>query len=418
MEEVDRSLPQKEVPEIWAQLVPGALTQNRQAFLAAWMAGRALRNRLIFRFVVGLAALAALLGTTAWALHALLDGTPVALWNCFLPLLFALLLLLALKDFPLRWQLRRTLSQVQNATLFPDHLNLVLDTGEQNLSLADLALVQRFDGWTVLAWQDGLHPLIVPIPDSGCDPRKETPYARLRETVPNTRFRHSWRPPQHKRHLLIGLLVFLVMFSSSWLLFIRSQGLRFFLSRNSTSDFVLVGYAQNQNRLFGADQQDFGYPAIGEPKFQWFSNRCCAVTYPSSNGSVQVQLLESLRGDAPRLDPDPPIGEWTGEDLVSGTLVTLRWDEDNQCYHLLTSDKEIIYRQWEDFDGLGIALCNEDNLPEWTVTPSISPLALLFNGETVPTLELCPVSMEDTQSVQLYNADDTNTEVSTPESSQ
>lgn len=146
--------------------------------------------------------------------------------------------------------------------------------------------------------------------------------------------------------------------------------------------------------------------------------RCCAVTYPSSDGSIRVQLLEPLQEDVSRLDPDPPIGEWTGEDLVSGALVTLRWDEDNQCYHLLASDQESIYRQWEDFDGLGIALCNDDGLPEWTVTPSISPLALLFNGETVPTLELCPVSMENTQSVQLYNADDTNTEVSTPESSQ
>lgn len=140
MEEADRGLPTEENPEIWAQLVPGALTQNRQAFLAAWMAGRALRNRLIFRLVAGLAALAALLGITAWALHALLNGTPVALWQCLLPPLFALLLLLALKDMPLHRQLRR----IRSATLFPDHLHLVLDTGEQDLSLALL-----FNGETV-----------------------------------------------------------------------------------------------------------------------------------------------------------------------------------------------------------------------------------------------------------------------------
>lgn len=416
MEEADRGLPTEENPEIWAQLVPGALTQNRQAFLAAWMAGRALRNRLIFRLVAGLAALAAVLGITAWALHALLDGTPVALWQCLLPLLFALSLLLALKDIPLHRQLRRTLRRIQSATLFPDHLHLVLDTGEQDLSLADLALVQRFDGWTVLVWQDGLHPLIVPIPDSGCNPRQELPYARLREAVPGTRFQHSWGPPKRKRHLIIGFLILLVAIAADLMLFERALGLRFFLNRNSTSDFVLVGYAQNQNRLIGDNPQYFGYPAVGEPKFQWFSNRCCAVTYPSADGSVRVQLLESLRGDVARLDPDPPTGEWTGEDLVSGTLITLRWDEDNRCYHLLTGEQESIYRQWEDFDGLGIALCNEKGLPEWTVTPSISPLALLFNGEAVPTLELCPVSMEDTQSMQLYSADGKDTEVSTPES--
>lgn len=283
MEEADRNVSPKEEPEVWARLAPGALAQNRQAFLAAWMAGRALRRRLAVRLAVALAALAALLGTVAWAPHALLNGTPVAPWQCLLP------------------------------------------------------------------------PLLE-----------------------------------------------------------RALGLRIFLSRGGTSDYVLVGYAQYQNRLIGSDPQDFAYPAMGEPKFQWFSSRCCAVTYPSADGSIQVQLLEPLRGDVLRLDP--PVGEWTGEDLVSGAPVTLRWDEADRCYHLLTSDKESVYRQWEDFDGLGIALCNDKGLPEWTVTPSISPLALLFNGETVSTLELCPVSMEDTQSLLLYSADDKDTEESTPES--
>ena len=418
MEEADHNAPQMEEPEIWGRLVPGAPAQNRQAFLAAWMAGRALRRRLTARLAVGLAALAVLLSSVPWALHALLDGTPVALWQCLLPPLFALLFLLALKDIPLRRQLHRTLNRIGSATLFPDHLHLVLDTGEQDLPLADLALVQRFDGWTVLVWQDGLHPLIVPIPDSGCDPRQELPYARLREAVPGTRFQHSWGPPKRKRHPVVCVLLLLMAITASLMLLERALGLRIFLSRGSTSDYVLVGYAQNQNRLIGSDPQDFAYPAVGEPKFQWFSSRCCAVTYPSADGSIQVQLLESLRGDAPRLDPDPPVGEWTGEDLVSGALVTLRWDEGDRCYHLLASGKESVYRQWEDFDGLGIVLCNDKGLPEWTVTPSISPLALLFNGEIVSTLELCPVSMEDTQSMQLYSTDDKDTEGSTPESAE
>lgn len=79
MEEADHNAPQMEEPEIWGRLVPGALAQNRQAFLAAWMAGRALRRRLTARLAVGLAALAVLLSSVPWALHALLDGTPVAL---------------------------------------------------------------------------------------------------------------------------------------------------------------------------------------------------------------------------------------------------------------------------------------------------------------------------------------------------
>lgn len=418
MAETDHSLPQQETPEIWAQLVPGALAQNRQAFLAAWMAGRALHNRLIVRLVVGLAALAALLGTMAWAWYALLSGTPAALWQCLLPPVFALILLLALKDMPLRGQLRRSLPRIRSAALFPDHLHLVLDTGEQDLPLADLALVQRFDGWTVLAWQDGLHPLLVPIPDSGCDPRQELPYARLREAVLGTRFRHSWGPPKRRRHLIIGLLVLLVAIAADLLLLSRILGLRFFLSRRSyTSDFVLVGYAENQNRLIGTDPQDFAYPAAGEPKFQWFSGGCCAITYPSTDGSTRVQLLGPLGGKALLLDPDPPTGEWTGVDYVSGDSVTLRWDETGQFYYLLAPDGEHVYRQWEEFDGLGIVLCGEDGLPEWTVTSTLSMLPLMFSREAVPALELCPVSLEDTQTVMLDRVEDTNAAVSTPESS-
>lgn len=370
MEDTNHSLPQ--APEVWADL-SGPLPQDSQALLAAWMAGRALPRRLLVRRVIGAAALAALLGCAAWALYALFNGTPVFMWMCLAPLLLALLLLTALKDMPLRRQLRRSLGQIQGVTLFPDHLRLVTQAGVQELPLTGLALVQRFDGWTVLAWQDGPRPLLVPIPDSACDPRQERPYARLREAVPDTLFRDSWQPPRNKRHLIPGILVLLSALGIFWILMLCSLGVQILLSRSSAADLMVVGYARNQNQLIAPDGTPFPTPAVGEPKFRWLSNRCCAVTYLSTDGTTRVQLLEPLRGDVARLDPDPPTGTWTGESFDTGSTVTLRWDEECSGYCLLTQEGETFYPTWEEFDGLGIALCDDSGLPQWTVTPSLSP---------------------------------------------
>lgn len=405
MEETNRPLPSPEAPERWADL-SGPLPPDSRTLLAAWMAGRALPRRLFCRRVIGIVALAALLGCAVWSVYVLFHGTPVLWWMFLVPLPLVLLVLVVLKDMPLHRQLRRWLKQIRGLTLFPDHLRLVTQAGTQELPLAELTLVQRFDGWTVLAWQDGARPLLVPIPDSACDPRRERPYARLRQAVPDTLFRDSWQPPRRRRHLVICLLLILVGFLTSWTLLLCSLGAQILLDRSSTGDYMVVGYARKQNRLIAPDGSPFPSPATGDPKFQWLSNRCCAVTYLSTDGTTRVRLLEPLQGDVARLDPDPPAGAWTGESFTTGSTVTLRWDEERSGYCLLTQEGETFYPTWEEFDGLGIALCDDSGLPRWTVTPSLSPLALLFNGEYEPALQLCPVSMEEAHTVLLYSADD------------
>lgn len=416
MQSIERKAQREEAVEIWADLSPQEMERDHKALLAAWLAGRALRSRLMGRWVVGLAALAGLLGSTAWAAHALLNGTTVAWWAFFLPVLAGVVLLLVLQDWPLRWQIRRAWCQMEHITLYADHLHLETEDGEQDLPLADLALVQRLGGWTVLAWQDGLRSRIFPVWDETCRAGEEILYVRLQQAVPGVQFRHSRKPPRPRRHLILSLLAVLFLIFTELMLVRRVQGLRLYFSHNENDDAIWI--ASRQDWLYSLDTGFFAYQSAGEPKFQWLGSRCCAVTYPATDGSVRVQLIGSARGKVPRLDPDPPVGQWRSDADEGETPVTLRWEEENQCYHLITAEGEQIYRQWQDFDGLGIALCDDRGLPQWTVTPYFSMMDWLYSEQVISTLEICPVSMEETHAVILYNEEareDSDAAVSAPQ---
>lgn len=404
MENIERKAQREEAVEIWADLSPQEMVHDRKALLAAWQAGRAVRKRLIGRWAMGLTALVVLLGGAAGAVYSLLNGITVAWWAFFLPVLSGVVLLLTLQDWPLRRQIRRDWSYTEHTVLYADHLHLETEEGEQDLPLADLALVQRLGGWTVLAWQDGLRSRIFPVWDETCRAGEEILYVRLKQAVPGVQFRHSRKPPRPRRHLILSLLAVLFLIFTELMLVRRVQGLRLYFSHNENDDVVWI--ASRQDWLYSLDTGFFAYQSAGEPKFQWLGSRCCAVTYPATDGSVRVQLIGAVQGKVAHLDPDPPVGQWRSDADEGETPVTLRWEEENQCYHLITAEGEQIYRQWQDFDGLGIALCDDRGLPQWTVTPYFSMMDWLYSEQVISTLELCPVSMEETHSVILYNAEE------------
>ena len=136
----------------WADLAPGALTQDPQALLAAWMAGRAMPRRTLVRRLIGGIALTALLAEFIGSLRVILDQEPVFPLAFVWPVVFYLLFMAVLKDFPLLFLLRRALRRLQDGTLYPGRLHLVTPDGEEDLPLTDLIMVQRFKGWTVLIW--------------------------------------------------------------------------------------------------------------------------------------------------------------------------------------------------------------------------------------------------------------------------
>lgn len=416
MQSIERKAQREEAVEIWADLSPQEMVHDRKALLAAWQAGRAVRKRMIGRWVMGLAALVVLLGGAAGAVYSLLNGITVAWWAFFLPVLAGVVLLLVLQDWPLRWQIRRAWCQMEHITLYADHLHLETEDGEQDLPLTDLTLVQRFGGWTVLVWQDGLRPLPFPVWDETCNAGEKILYVRLQQAVLGVRFCHNWKPPRPQRHWILSLFVALLLIFTEVMLLRRAQGVRIYFNQNEVNDSIAI--ASLQGWLYSLDTGFFAYQSAGEPKFQWLGSRCCAVTYPATDGSVRVQLIGAVQGKVAHLDPDPPTGQWRSNAGEGETPVTLRWEEENQCYHLITEEGEQIYRQWQDFDGLGIALCDDRGLPQWTVTPYFSMMDWLYSEQVISTLEICPVSMEETHAVILYNEEareDSDAAVSAPQ---
>ena len=138
-------------------------------------------------------------------------------------------------------------------------------------------------------------------------------------------------------------------------------------------------------------------PVAGEPTIRWQSDTCCAVTYQSPDGTLGVQLVDGTSSrSAVRLDPDPPTGSWAQYPIFSNPGITLRWDADNSCYRLLTDAGESVYTDWQEFDGLGLALCDDSGQPEWTLT---ADRGKFWDPDNVnpegPVLLLYPVTMDD-----------------------
>lgn len=381
--------------DCWADLAPGALSRDPQALLAAWMAGRAMPRRTLVRRILGTAALIGLLACFVEACRMLLDQEPVSLLQFFWPFVFYCFFMLALKDLPLLFLLRRALHRLQDGTLYPDRLHLITTRGEEDLAVEDIIMVQRFVGWTVLIWGSWKHPRIVPIPDDACFGEGPQLYGRLQERVQDARFFRSPRPPRRRRHLVAGLLLSLVMLCAEVLVLPSYWGFRTYTVTNPNgSGSVKVNYLAVTKALSSDSVGNFAYPATGEFHTQWSGSGCCVVTYRATDGSLRVQMLEPAPGAADRLVMDPPKGSWTTF-LDSDDHATLDWDATLPGYRLTTKWGTFVSRQWEDdFDGMGLALCDDKGQPCWTLTPTDFPAA---NSEGAPVnlsgLLLCPVSM-------------------------
>lgn len=394
--------------DCWADLAPGALSRDPQALLAAWMAGRAMPRRTLVRRWFGAVALIGLLACFVNACRILLDQEPVSLLQFFWPFVFYCLFMLALKDLPLRFLLRRDLHRLQDGTLYPDRLHLITTRGEEDLPVADIIMVQRFHGWTVLIWGSWKRPRIVPIPDDACFGEGPQLCVRLQSRVQDARFFRSPRPPRRRRHLVVGLLLSLVMLCAEVLVLPSYWGLRSYtLSPLNGSGSVQMNYLAATHTLFSDGVGNFAYPATGEFNARWMEGGCCVVTYRSTDDVLRVQLLESAPGAAQRLEIDPPKGSWTTF-RASDDPVTLDWDATLPGYRLKTKWGTFVSRQWEDdFDGMGLVLCDDEGRPCWTLTAATISAA---NGESDPVelsgLLLCPVSLSGLDDVLLLGPAD------------
>ena len=392
------SVPGAAPAEIWARLAPGAYTRRwvffRQALRSALLGICALPGRRAARRLLWVAGFALLLGGLAGAMGMILTGTDAALLPACLGSFVGYLLVLAgLTGTRSAWRVRRQLRRFGGAVLTPTHLHWKDSYGVRDLPLADLALVQRFPGWTVLVWKkDKLQAL--PLPDTACPMGGEALFYRLRQAAPRAVCRLSHRRLRPRWGFVFCLLAAAgLLFLNSQFLGMVGQGFQLIQIPDSASGaHIALAYNRHTGQFSLPGQAPFPYSAVGHLKLQWQSDACCAVTYQTTDGSIRVELLDGTDGQAPRLDPDPPTGRWQQYLELSDAGITLRWDEEGQCYHLFTQDGESVYHQWQQFDGLGLALCDDRGLPRWTLTPDTRPLP---NPDSDgPVLLLCPVTLD------------------------
>lgn len=392
------SVPGAAPAEIWARLAPGAYTRRwvffRQALRSALLGICALPGRRAARRLLWAAGFALLLGGLAGAMGMILTGTDAALLPACLGSFAGYLLVLAgLTGTRSAWRIRRQLRRFGGAVLTPTHLHWKDSYGVRDLPLADLALVQRFPGWTVLVWKkDKLQAL--PLPDAACPMGGEALFYRLRQAAPRAVCRLSHRRLRPRWGFVFCLLAAAgLLFLNSQFLGMVGQGFQLIQIPDSASGaHIALAYNRHTGQFSLPGQAPFPYPAVGDLKLQWQSDACCAVTYQTTDGSIRVELLDGTDGQAPRLDPDPPTGRWQQYLELSDAGITLRWDEEGQCYHLFTQDGESVYHQWQQFDGLGLALCDDRGLPQWTLTPDTRPLP--NTDSDGPVLLLCPVTLD------------------------
>lgn len=384
------------------RLAPGDLTgqrrTRRQAVLTALLTARNLPRRWLLRagwMALGLVLLGIALAA-GW--RCAFQGLPPAGWLYALPYLGIAFIAIGMETPLLARQLAGTVRGFAGAVLYPDHLHLEGADDPAGWPLDELTQVRRFRGWTVLVWQRDTRLLVLPVPDTVCPAGGDGLVTDLRKAAPRATFHVRPRPPRRWPGRLVLLPLLPVLLFTMLLLSFSSQGRQILSSFHSDSgSLVLLVYDRTTQTLWTPDAVALPHPATGEVSFRWQTDDCCAVTYRTTDDTLQVELLPGSLHTAQRLDPDPPTGSWRQFFLTTELDVALQWDEATQSYLLRDEGAETVYRRWEDFDGLGIALCDDRGIPQWTLTPTRAP-RWNADGTSLDTtaLILCPVSLQET----------------------
>ncbi len=401
MEETNRTQPLDPGP-VWAHRPQGAPT--RAELTAALQVCRKGPGRRIRQAAVILAGLLLLLAGSSAGYLMLFQGADYPLAALGLPLLGVLLIGGGLLSLGLQRRLRRQLTRCPQVTLYPEFAHFADPDDPWDLMVEDLRRVERMEGWIVLLWRTGDALTVLPLPDESCAGGGGALLDRLREAAPGAVFRSDTRRPRMPRRLLPGV-VLAALLGLSWVWPVEAlQGWTAYSNgRNAT---LYLRYDADTGQIIErATGQPFARPAAGPVNPRWLTDDCCAVTYPSTDGTLQVELLFPHPDKARRFDPDPPAGGW--RELTFGdTPVTLYWDEEQSGYRLQTSEGEFFYGQWQDSEGLGLVLCDDSGLPQWVLAPTVMPW---FDSQgtvtSCPALSLCPVSMEQTEPVALLSTE-------------
>lgn len=396
-----------ETPQPDADPVLAAIPRRqptRQELAAAVLACRQLPAVRLRRLVVALLGLAGLGAGIGLSIQTFFDGSSTS--PLTLASLAAGLVLLGFAALTpwLRSRLWQDLTRMPGATLYPEELRWEDGTSHP---LAQLALVRRYRGCTVLVWNRRPVPLAVTVPDDTCTDSAAALEDHLEGLVPAVCRRGiSHRTPRLRQTpallaLAVTAAVVCPLALAPELGFagtISPTGTMLMLRRDPETGFVTDLHSGTT----------FPYPVVGAMKKQWMTGDCCAITYQTTDGTTHVFLATyGDRGSGLSYYYVAPLltGTWRQYEDALNPGITLRSPNGSADIQVLGSsagsDYGQTYRQTVQFGTLGVALCDDDGLPHWTVvlgrdydaSDGVDPYGSLI---------LCPVSMDATEAVTLH----------------
>ena len=358
------------------------------------------RRRRLGLALLGVAGLAAGIGLSVQDFFGGSPTDPLAL-----AALAAGLVLLAFAALTpwLRSRLGKDLRRMPACTLYAEELRR--EDGVL-LPYGDLALVRRYRGCTVLVWERSLAPLAVTVPDDSCTQSAHALQDHLRLRVPEACTDGDPRTPRLRQ---APVLIALAVTAAVVFPLALAPTLGFAGTISPTGTLLMLRRDPETGMVTDLHSGDtFPYPAVGRMKKQWMTGDCCAITYQTTDGTTHVFLATygdlgsglSYYNVAPLLQ-----GTWRQYEDAVNPGVTLRSEPGSGNIQILSDasspDYGQIYSETVQFGTLGVALCDEDGLPHWTVV-----LGRDYDAEDGPdpdgSLILCPVSMAATEAVTLH----------------
>lgn len=375
---------------------------TRRELDAALSVCRTLPGQRAARLLLAAAGLAAAGFGVRGALQAFFDGSPTPLPAFVLLALGMLLLAEAALSPLLAARLRRDLGRRAGGTVYADRF--CSPAGGQR-SLAQLARAQRFPGYTVLVWHAVPVPYAAVVPDDACAVPPQELARCLQNAAPAAYAARPARTPRLPRPAL-ALPLALAALALAALALAPSLGFAGSISPTGT----LLRLRRDRETGVVTDMhsgQTFAYPAVGRLKKQWLTGDCCAITYQTTDGTTHVHLAAyGDRGGGGYYYVEPLLqGAWRQYESAAEPGLVLRKEPGREEIFvqnsLLTTDYRQVYTDSVQFGTLGIALCDADGPPRWTVVLG-KDYDASDGVDPYGSLILCPVSMEPTEAVTLH----------------
>lgn len=271
------------------------------------------------------------------------------------------------------------------------------------LLLEDLSAIGVEQNHIVLMWDRVPTPITLSVPVGACTDSPQELVGHLQKAAPGVNvvpvklFRFS-RQSGRFAFAIMGILLLLP--SAAVALGVTScispTGKILALQRDWENGIVTDLHSGTQ----------FPYPVVGRMKEQWLTGDCCAVTYQTIDGSTHVYLATyGDRGDGLSYYyvENALYGTWRENQSLTDPGYQLSHTGETGGVQVTPGDRYgWTYRNNVQFGTLGLALCDEDGLPQWVVVLGKN---YAFDENDLPAagsnIVLCPVSMEATTPITL-----------------